>query len=98
MLLGDILARFGDEAVAIETILGLGDLALVAEIRERAVADGLSLGEFAAGAMQRYAANAPDEEWLGLMGALAGVQDPGALCMKRALAFAFKSGPGEAGE
>jgi hypothetical protein len=68
----------------------VGDLALIAEISKRAAADGLSLGEFATGAMQRYAANTPDEEWLSLMGTLARAQDPGAACMKRALAYTLE--------
>jgi len=68
MLLGDVLARFDDETVAAETILGLGDLALVARLRERAEAVGQSLGEYAASTVRCYAASAPDEEWITLMG------------------------------
>jgi hypothetical protein len=87
MLLGDVLARFEDEAVAAETILGLGDLALIARLRERAEAVGQSLGKYAASTMRCYAASAPDEEWITLMGALGRAQDPGAVCMMRAFAF-----------
>jgi len=87
MLLGDVLARFDDETVAAETILGLGDLALVARLRERAEAVGQSLGEYAASTVRCYAASAPDEEWITLMGALGRAQDPGAVCMTRAFAY-----------
>lgn len=87
MLLGDVLARFDDETVAAETILGLGDLALIARLRERAEAVGQSLGDYAASTVRCYAASAPDEEWITLMGALGRAQDPGAVCMKRAFAY-----------
>src|SRR5205085_6456502 len=86
MLLGDLLARFTDEAIAAETIVGLGDLPLMARLSEQAEADGLSLGAYAAGAMRRYAAEASEEEWVTLMGLLRRAQDPGAICLRRALA------------
>src|SRR5581483_8306884 len=91
MTLGDILARFDDEAFAAETILGLGDLALVAALQKLAESSGMSLGAFAAGAVRRYAAAASDEEWITLMGALSRAEDPGAVCLKRALSFAATS-------
>ena len=90
MLLGDLLARFKDETVASETILRLGDLSLVAALRERAEAEGESLGAYAAGTVRRFAAEASDETWISLMGALARAEDPGAVCLKRALAHALE--------
>jgi len=87
MLLGDVLARFDDETVAAETILSLGDLALIARLRQRAEAVGQSLGEYAASTVRCYAASAPDEEWITLMGALGRTQDPGAVCMTRAFTY-----------
>jgi hypothetical protein len=87
MLLGDLLARFDDEALAAETILGLGDLTLIAQMRERAHASGSSLGAYAAGAVRHYAAAASDEEWLTLMSALSRAHDPGAVCLTRAFAY-----------
>jgi len=86
MLLGDLLARFEDESVASEAILRLGDLALVAALRARAEAEGETLGAYAAGAMRRFASEASDEAWISLMGALARAEDPGSVCLKRALA------------
>ena len=61
MLLGDLLARFDDETVASETILRLGDLSLVAALRERAEAEGETLGVYAAGVVRRFAVEASDE-------------------------------------
>jgi hypothetical protein len=46
MLLGNLIARFADETVAEEAILGLSDLALLAELRAQAEASGLDLGAY----------------------------------------------------
>jgi hypothetical protein len=91
MLLGDLLGQFTDESIAAETILGLGDLKLIAKLREQAEASGLTLGAYAAGAVRRYAAEATDEEWVTLMGALGRAQDPGAVCLQRAFAYVLAS-------
>ncbi len=92
MQLGELIARFADEAEAEEAILGLADLALLAELRKRADADGLDLGAYAAAAVNRYAAVASDEEWITLIGAMSRARDPGAIFLERALAHAV--GPG----
>ncbi len=89
MLLGDLLSRFDDENVAQEAVLALGDLAMVARLREAADANGMAFGAFAAGAVRRYAAEASDEEWITLMGVLSRAADPGSACLRRALAHAF---------
>lgn len=93
MLLGDLLARFDDETVAAEAVMALGDLPLVAKLRAGAAADGLTLGAYTAAAVRRYAAEAPDDEWLNLMAALGRAQDPGMACMRRALAYVAASEP-----
>ena len=41
MVLGDLLARFGDDSAAAETVIGLGDLSLLAALRQRADEEGL---------------------------------------------------------
>ena len=93
MVLGDLLTRFENETVAEEALVALGDLALLAEIRRRAADQGQLLGPYAASAVRLYATHAPDEEWITLMGAMARAADPGAVCLKRALAYSF-AGPG----
>lgn len=90
MLLGDVLARFDDEAFATETLMGLGDLALVTGLREQAAARGQSLGDFAASTVRQFAAHASDERWVTLMGAMARAEDPARVCLKQALAFALE--------
>jgi hypothetical protein len=90
MMLGDLLARFSDEAAAADAIFSLGDLRMVAVLRTRAEAEGLGLGAFAARAVQRYA-GASDEEWVTLIGELARSDDPGLAFLKRALAHAMRA-------
>lgn len=92
MLLGDLLARFDDDSIAAEAVLALGDLPLVARLQEQAAADGMTLGAYAAAAVQRYAQEASDQEWVNLMGALGRAADPGAVCLRRALAYGL-AGP-----
>lgn len=87
MLLGDLLARFETPSFAEETVLAIGDLNLLARMRARAEAEGESLGEFAQGAVRRFAAEASDEDWVSLVGALARASDPGAVCLKAAFNY-----------
>lgn len=89
MLLGDLLARFADENVAAEAILELGDLTLLASVSKKAKARGVEVGAFAASAVRRYAAEASDEEWTTLLGAMNRDPDPGIVCFRRALAHAL---------
>ena len=53
-------------------------------MRERAEAEGLDLAAYAKAAVQRYAAEASDEEWLTMMGQIGRAGDPGLACLKRA--------------
>jgi hypothetical protein len=87
MLLGDVLARFDDEAFAAETVLRVGDVGMLARMQKQAAEEGESLGSFARSAVQRFAAAADDEAWVSLLGALARTQDPGAVCLTRAFAY-----------
>lgn len=87
MLLGDVIGRLEDETVAIETLTGLDDLALVAEMRRRAEDAGVGLGSYTAWAVRHFADTAPDDEWVQLMGVLGRADDPGAACLKRAFTY-----------
>jgi len=59
-MLGDILARLTDETTAVETILGAGDLALLAAVKELAATDGLDLSACVVQTVQRYTNEAND--------------------------------------
>ena len=91
MLLGNVLAHFDDEAFATETVLRVGDVALLAAMRKQAEEEGETLGSFARAAVQRFAAEADDEAWVSLLGALARTQDPGTVCLMRAFAYASRA-------
>jgi hypothetical protein len=93
MLLGDLLARFEDEAVATESILRLGDLSLVAKLNERADANGQTLGDYAVCAVRRFSTDASDEQWVTLIGALARAEDPGTVCLRYVLAYSLEEMP-----
>lgn len=97
MLLGDLLGQFEDEARAEEALLAVGDLALLASVREQARVTGLGIGAIAAGAVRLYSAQAPDEEWITLMGALSASTNPAATCLRRAIAFVSGPIPAQAG-
>jgi hypothetical protein len=90
IMLGDILARLTDETTAIETILGTGDLSLLATVQERAATDGVDLGACVTQTVQRYTHEASDEEWITLMGLLNRSPDPGTACIKRAFEHAAR--------
>ena len=90
MVLGDILARLTDETTAVETILGAGDLTLLAAVKEQAVTDGLDLGACVVQTVQRYTNEANDEEWVTLIGLMNRSSDPGAICLKRAFERALR--------
>lgn len=68
MLLGDIIARFQDEAAVSETLFSLGDLALTASVVARAAESNITTGEFTLESVGRFVNGATDEEWLTLIG------------------------------
>jgi hypothetical protein len=90
MMLGDLLAKLSDEISAIEAILSVDDLTVLAAMRQQAQTDGLDLPTYVAGTVRRYTAEASDEEWITLMGLLNRSPDPGATCLKRAFEHALR--------
>lgn len=88
-MVGDILSKLNDETTAVETILGTGDLALLAAVRERASSEDMGFAACVTQTVQRYAAQAADEEWVTLMGMLNRSQDPAATCLRRAFEYTF---------
>jgi len=89
MMFGDVLAILTNETTAVETLLGAGDLTLLATVRERAAAEGVDLAACITETVQRYASQASDEEWATLTGMLNRSQDPGRTCLTRAFAYAL---------
>ena len=81
MLLGALMSGLRDETTAVETLLSLGDIRLVSEVEAARLAQDESLGEYVAGAAQRFAHLASDEDWLKLMTALEHAEFPSATCV-----------------
>jgi hypothetical protein len=87
MLLGDMIARFDDESTALQMLLALDDLALIARVREACEREDYALGEFARTAVQRYASSAGDEELVTVLGRMGRTQTPGVELLRRALVW-----------
>ena len=81
MLLGTIMEQLRDEAAAATTLLSLGDIVLVAEVEDARVRYDESIGQYVAGAAQRFARSASDEDWLRLMTALERSDRPAGTCL-----------------
>jgi hypothetical protein len=90
MLLGDVLNRLRDEAFAAETLVMLDDLPLMARLQTEAGRHGESVGLYAAAAVDRFAAFAGNEDWLGLMTALERADDPGAAVLRQMLVWCLR--------
>ena len=91
MLLGDMIARFDDEATALQMLLSLDDLALIARLREICEQEGCSVAEFARRAVHIYAASASDDEWVTAIGVMGRTQAPGRELLRRALIWTLDS-------
>jgi hypothetical protein len=90
MLLGDVIARFDDETVAMENLVALGDLALLRRVQDAAAAEDLTPGRFAIQAVSLFSTQASDEDWVSLVGAMGRTADPGQACLKRMVEFALR--------
>ncbi len=91
MQLGEIIRTFSEETRADEALLACGDLALVARIGEAAGRYDETVGEYAAGAVRRFANLASGEDWLALMGAIERADDPGFCCLTHMLHWSLKT-------
>jgi hypothetical protein len=72
-----------------QLLLGRSDLPLLAELRALAEANDLDLGTYTAAAVNRYASEASDEEWVSLIGAIGRAPD-GLTYLRRALVYATR--------
>ncbi len=70
MLLGAVINGLKNETTALEALLSLGDIVLLADVERARRPFEESVGEYITGAAQRFAQNAGDEDWLRLMTAL----------------------------
>ncbi|HXF86977.1 MAG TPA: hypothetical protein VNK48_01310 [Xanthobacteraceae bacterium] len=85
MLLGDIIARLQDDAVAGEALFALGDLPLTARVLAAAREAAMPPGEFTAQLVGRFVRSASDEDWLTLIGRMGRADDPGRMFLHHVL-------------
>jgi len=90
MLLGDLIERLSDPAVAAEVLLSLEPLALCARIGDLSRREGVTAGEFSARAIKRFIAKMSDEDWLTLVGLMSRSPHPGNVLLQRALLAAVE--------
>lgn len=90
MLLGDLIAQLDDETFAIETLVSLNDLPLMARVEEASTRDGLTPGEFVSQAVQVFSTHASDDDWVSLIGVMGKTDDPGQVCLKKMVEFALR--------
>lgn len=90
MQLGEIIRGFDDEARAAEALVACGDIVLLARVDAMTIRFGESVGEYASGAVRRFANLAGSEDWLGLMNILERTTDPGAGCLTYMVGWSLK--------
>ena len=89
MQLGDVIAKFEDEAFVNETLVALDDLALTARVFTLAAENNVSAGEFAAQSVGQFVNGASNEEWLTLIGLMSRADNPGQVFLQRVLSNAL---------
>ncbi|HWM47830.1 MAG TPA: hypothetical protein VNR11_13060 [Xanthobacteraceae bacterium] len=91
MMLGDIIARFEDEAAATQALADLRNPALTTRIGAAAAEEDLTIGEFATRAVERFVAGASDEDWVTIVGRMSRTDDPGRAFLAHVLGFALQT-------
>ena len=91
MQLGDLIARFDDEASANETLFSLGDLALTARVVILAAENNMTAGELAMESVSRFVHGAGDGDWLSLVGQMSRADNPSAVFLQRVLSRAMST-------
>src|SRR6516162_2862633 len=90
MMIGDLIQRFDDEAIAAETLASLGDVALLADIATAAAEQNVTLGEFATMSVERFVTRASDEDWLRMFTRVTRASDPGEAFLHHILSDAVR--------
>lgn len=90
MQLGEIIRSFSEEAPTSEALLACNDIVLFAQVGEAADRYDETVGEYAAGAVRRFANLAVSEDWLGLMNVIERANDPGIDCLTYMVKWSLK--------
>ena len=89
MILGKLLRRFDDPSVVASALIAIGDLGLLAQVEKHAAVHGETPGDYASASVRLFASQANDEDWVAMMAAMGRESDPGAICLRRMLEWAF---------
>ncbi|HUS97256.1 MAG TPA: hypothetical protein VMX97_10985 [Hyphomicrobiaceae bacterium] len=89
MLLGSVLDRLSDESFALETLIGLDDLTLLARVKGLAADQDITIGEAIIQTVRRFTANADADHWVGLMSTINRTEDPGQAALRQMLEAAL---------
>lgn len=87
MQLGDIICSFSEDVAA---LLACNDIVLSARVGEAANRYEETVGEYASGAVRRFANLAGSEDWLGLMNIVERTDDPGTGCLIHMVNWSLK--------
>lgn len=90
MQLGEIISGFTEESQANEALLACNDIVQFARVGEAAAHYEETVGEYAAGAVRRFANLAVSEDWLGLMNVIERASDPGIDCLSYMVKWSLK--------
>ena len=90
MQLGAIIRSFSEDTAASEALLACNDIVLFARVGEAANRYEESVGEYASGAVRRFANLAGSEDWLGLMNVVERTDDPGIGCLVYMVSWSLK--------
>lgn len=90
MHLGNLLARLQDNGDAGMALDALGDIVLYAQVTSMGDRFDESPGAYTAAAINRFAAGASDENWLGLVGAIERSDDPARAALSHMLQWALR--------
>jgi hypothetical protein len=89
MVLGDLIRTLSDGGAAAEALIACGDLTLAVRVEDTAARFGEAMGDYAGGAVRRFANMADDEDWLALVTALERADEPGHACLRHMLEWAL---------
>ena len=92
MMIGDLIERCEDEAVAAETVTSLGDVALLTDVAAVAAEQNVTLGEFAAMSVEHFVTHASNADWHSMFGRVTRAPDPGAAFLHHILSDAVMNG------
>ena len=81
MQLGEMICSFSEEASANEALLSCSDIVLFARVGDAASRYEETVGEYASGAVRRFANLAESEDWFGLMNVVERSEEPGTGCL-----------------